>query len=146
MDPLQIVMLQQSGSAFRNGAVEECQADMNIGVHMDNLRKNIAHGYGDIQFLAAFPDESLLKGFSGFCLAADEFPEESPGLMGGTLTDHKAVALPDQRSHNIFHRHFTRIAALIRSAIIFLSKVSMVSIPALREFTTRFHFPSGKFS
>jgi hypothetical protein len=85
-DPVNGVMLQQLWNAFRNGAVKQCQADVNIRVFVYNLGKNTADGNGNIQFFLTFPNQGIFQCFTGFNLTAYELPQKGSCFIDGALT------------------------------------------------------------
>ena len=68
---------------------------------MRYLHKYIIHSNGNIQFFMTFPDQCLLFGFPRLYFAADKLPQQSPCLIGRTLSDHKFIFVPDQSSDNL---------------------------------------------
>ena len=76
-----------------------------IRVGMGHLHEWLPNGDGDAEFLAAFPDECLRFGFTGFHLTADKFPQKTARFVRWTLADQKSVALPDEGGNNFGYHH-----------------------------------------
>ena len=100
-------MLQQFGRSLLDGRLKKVQTHRDIRIHVGHFHKQLPNGQADIQFFPAFPAKSLRMTFSGFHLAAYEFPKQTPGLVGRSLADHKPVFLPDQRCHHFRYIHIS---------------------------------------
>ena len=96
-------MLQQFGGALCDGGVKQGQVDGDVRVDVIHLIEDIPHVQRDVQFLLALPDERFLPGLSRLHLAAHKLPQQSTLLMGGTLADQKAVAVPNERRYYFRH-------------------------------------------
>ena len=96
-------MLQKTGFPFRQVGVEQRQMDSDVRIGMHNVHKHVPHSDRDGQLLPALPDESLRRRLPRLHLASDEFPKQTPGLMGRALADHETISPPDERRRHLRH-------------------------------------------
>ncbi len=87
--------------ARQQAAEEKLQVNGFFRVGMGDLGEEFADGNVHSQFLADFPDEALLEGFTRLTLAAGEFPATAQMRRGVALGDQEAAVAKNKRGADL---------------------------------------------
>ena len=131
-------MFQHLWSPFADCRVEQRQVYVQIRIIVVRLHEHATNRDSDGQFLPALPDQRPFLCLSRFHLTAHKLTQQPPGLMGGTLANHKPVPVPNQRRYH-FGYFFLHTARRPQHDCLFpLSVLFYMSIPQISR--------SGKYT
>jgi hypothetical protein len=91
---------QRLRCARKKLADEKFQVDGFLRVGVRDFVKQFADGNFHAEFLTDFTDETLLKSFAGFALAAGKFPKSPKMRVRMTLGDEQFAVVENERSGN----------------------------------------------